>query len=212
MDISIEITQVSKRYIKEWIFKDINITLLPNNYYAILGHNGSGKSTLLQIIAGSLSPTKGTITYKKNHQPINNQNIFLYQSIAAPYMELIEEFTLLETINFQAKFKPFLPNIIPNTLPELLLLENAKHKLIKHFSSGMKQRLKIGLAIFANTPLLFLDEPTSNLDADGINWYKHLIQNYTQNRLVCIASNQPYEYEFCQNLIQINQFKPINSI
>jgi ABC-type multidrug transport system ATPase subunit len=86
-------------------------------------------------------------------------------------------------------------------------LEDSAQKQVKHLSSGMKQRFKLALSFLSATPLLILDEPTSNLDTNGINWYLERLNSVLQDRLVVICSNQPYEYEMCRNTIPIEEFK-----
>ena len=205
--MQITLNDIGRRFNRDWIFRNINYTFTSGSSYAILGPNGSGKSTLLQIIAGSLSPSSGTINYHHNDKEIEGSNIFNYLSVATPYLELIEEFTLAEQIDFHFRFKKFYPDVTSATLVTLLGLEKAKHKYIKHFSSGMKQRVRLVLAFCSDTPLLLLDEPTSNLDSQGEDWYLQLIQNYTANRLVIIGSNQQNEYAFCNNKLQIGDYK-----
>ncbi|MFD2144923.1 ABC transporter ATP-binding protein [Mucilaginibacter antarcticus] len=132
-----------------------------------MGSNGSGKSTLFSVLNGSLGPSAGTITYALNDQPLEVEQVFQYLSLAAPYLELIEEFSLSEMIDFHFKFKAYKPGIDKQALTALLNLPGSADKLIRYFSSGMKQRLKLALAFCADTPILMLDEPTSNLDAQG---------------------------------------------
>jgi len=71
----------------------------------------------------------------------------------------------------------------------------------------MRQRTKLALACCTNTPLLLLDEPTSNLDQQGMKWYRSLITNFTADKLVLVGSNQENEYSFCDNLIRITDYK-----
>jgi ABC-type multidrug transport system ATPase subunit len=122
-------------------------------------------------------------------------------------MELPEEFTLKETIEFHFKFKKPFGNLGPKEITEILYLENHQHKPVSQFSSGMKQRLKLGLAVFSDVSLILLDEPTSNLDKRGVNWYSQLIQDFTKDRAVIICSNEPREYEFCNQKIAMEEFK-----
>ncbi len=139
---------------------------------------------------------------------IENENIFSYLSFASPYLDLFEEFTLVESINFQAQFKPFFKDLDTNSIIELTQLEKSKNKQLKFYSSGMKQKVRLALAILSNTPLLLLDEPTSNLDKKAIDWYQNLINNYSQNRLIIVCSNQQeYEYTCCNKQLQIEEFK-----
>lgn len=209
--MQIQLSNVGKRYNYEWIFRHINQEFISENNYVILGANGSGKSTLLQIIAASTTTSEGAITYIQNNKEqnsISENTIYTQLSFAAPYLELFEEFTLLETILFHAKFKPFFETLAPTEVINILDFKNAKNKQLKYFSSGMKQRVRLALAILSDTPLLLLDEPTSNLDKIAIDWYQNLITTYSKNRLIIIASNQQeYEYFICNEQLNIEDYK-----
>jgi len=204
--MNISLQNVGRRFNKEWIFRHLSTEFTSGNSYAILGPNGSGKSTLLSVLNGSLSPSEGKITFSDTAE-IPVENIYRYISLAAPYLELVETFTLKEIIDFHFKFKNFAPGLDAKKLIGVLGLEKAANKEIKYFSSGMKQRTKLALACCTDTPILFLDEPTSNLDVQGINWYRELIENFGKDRLTIIGSNQIQEYDFCTTQLQISDYK-----
>lgn len=206
--MQIELENIGRRFNREWIFRNINYTFKQGSSYAVLGANGSGKSTLLSVISGSLTPSEGNLRYKEAAgKLIEVEDVFLKLSLAAPYLELIEEFTLAEIIDFHFQFKSYFPGLNAPELISLLGLEKSKNKALKFFSSGMKQRTKLALAVCSDTPILLLDEPTSNLDAHGIEWYYSLIREFAQNRLLIICSNQEHEYHFCENRIQVTDYK-----
>ncbi len=205
--MQIVLEKVSKRYRQEWIFRKVNYTFEKGTSYAILGPNGSGKSTFLKSLSGHLTPTKGKINFFKNKTTINKDEVYKDISYSAPYIQLVEEFTLKEAIDFHQKFKPFLVGLDAKTIIEILKFEKSKNKEIRFFSSGMKQRLKLVLSILSDTPILLLDEPTTNLDTEGIQWYRELIKTYTSNRLLVIASNIKVDYDFCDKQINILSHK-----
>jgi ABC-type multidrug transport system ATPase subunit len=208
--MQITLSNISKRYNYEWIFRNVNYEFTNANSYVILGANGSGKSTLLQVIAGNLTSSEGNISYRLTpEQPdIANEKLFRHLSFASPYLELFEEFTLKESIEFQAQFKPFHKGLTTEAIIALTQLEKAKNKQLKQYSSGMKQRVRLALAILSDTPLLLLDEPTSNLDKKAVEWYQNLITSYTANRLVIVCSNQlEHEYFFCNKQLNIEEYK-----
>ncbi len=199
--MQIDLQNIGKKFNKDWIFRNLNYEFKSGNSYAVTGHNGSGKSTLLQIISGFVLPTEGVVLSNELDSNIMYQQI----SIAAPYLELIEEMTALEFLQFHQQFKSFINNF---TLPQILeevQLTKAADKQIRYFSSGMKQRLKLAQAFFSNTKILLLDEPTSNLDKQGIELYLQLIKRYTNDRLVVICSNDEAEYSFCNQKLNITQ-------
>jgi len=204
----IQLEKVSKRYRLDWIFKHITKNFEPGARYALLGPNGSGKSTLLKVLSGHLTPTRGKISFLTDDKTvIEPEEVYRYISYAAPYIELIEEFTLEEAIRFHASMKPLLPGITLEKLRQILALPQAGQKEIRFFSSGMKQRLKLALTVFSQVPVLLLDEPATNLDTQGIAWYKQLISDYAADRLVIIASNDPHDALFCPNHLNILDYK-----
>ncbi|MGI4751039.1 MAG: ABC transporter ATP-binding protein [Janthinobacterium lividum] len=205
--MKIVLENLGRRFNRDWIFRNINYTFSLPQTYAILGINGSGKSTLLQILNGSLSPSAGTISFFYQHKKLEIEQVYQHVSLAAPYLELIEEFNLIEMIDFHFQFKKYVTGVDRNQIIELLQMEGNKNKLLRYFSSGMKQRVKLALAFCADTPLLMLDEPTANLDAQGIDWYLKLIENFAANRLTIICSNQEHEYSFCKNRLNILDYK-----
>lgn len=208
MPISIHINNLGKKFVNEWIFKDLNLNISPAEKLVILGANGSGKSTLLQSIASFLIPTKGEVVWKNDNQVIEDDTIYKHLSMASPYMELIEDFTLTETINHQKQFKPFINNLSAEDVIKRMQLEHTADKYIKNYSSGMRQRVKLGLAILADCPVLLLDEPCSNLDANAIVWYQNMITEFALQKTILVCSNTvKEEYTFCTDKIEIEKFK-----
>ncbi len=205
--MKITLNTAGKRYNYEWIFRNLNSTFQSDKSYAILGPNGSGKSTMLQVIAGNIVPSTGEIFYFENENKIEPENFYQHISIAAPYLELPEEMTLEELLHFHSGFKKFHQNLSIQNIIQLSGFEKSSSRQIKHYSSGMKQRAKLMLAIFSETPVLLLDEPTTNLDEQGVQWWKNLMNQYAKNRLVIIASNIEREYEACDEKIVIADYK-----
>jgi ABC-type multidrug transport system ATPase subunit len=203
----ITLQNIGRRFNRDWIFRGVDYNFTIGESYAILGPNGSGKSTLLQVLNGSLSPSEGTLSYTHDGKPVEAEKIFEHLSFAAPYLELIEEFTLAEMIDLHFKFKRYKAGMDSNAIIGLLAMQSNKNKLIKYFSSGMKQRLKLALALCSDTALLMLDEPTSNLDTQGVDWYLGLVETFALNRLTIICSNQEHEYGFCSNKLNIADYK-----
>ena len=208
--MQITLNNTGKRYNRDWIFRHCSYTFTSGKNYAITGPNGSGKSTLLQVIAGATLHNEGTIEYQttdNGQRTTDDMQHYKSISIAAPYLELIEEMTAKEMLEFHSKFKPLIQTLSIEDMLRIVGLENAINKQLRYFSSGMKQRLKLAQAFFSNTPVLLLDEPTTNLDTDGIALYQNLISNYTKDKLVIVSSNVKEEYGFCEEVIQISDYK-----
>jgi ABC-type multidrug transport system ATPase subunit len=205
--LKIHLTEASKRFQYEWIFRNLNLQLTQGDSLAITGGNGSGKSTLLKCISGAIPISDGKITFEQSGKEISGSDWYKYLALSAPYLELPEEFSLHELIDFHFKFKRPLNQIQPKELIETLYLGQHSNKPVSQFSSGMKQRLKLGLTIFSDVPVILLDEPTSNLDKKGVAWYSDLIANYQSNRTLIVCSNEPREYEFCNSKLAMEDFK-----
>jgi ABC-type multidrug transport system ATPase subunit len=207
MVMKILLSDAGKRYNREWIFRHLNYEFNTGTAYAITGNNGSGKSTLLQVIAGAVQYNEGTIDFIIDGKTIETEQHHQHLSIAAPYLELPEEMTVTEVLTFHQSFKTFLPSVTVTSIIDELGLKHAAHKQIRYYSSGMKQRVKLAQAIFSNVPVVLLDEPTSNLDAEGIALYHRLITNYCLNRLVMVSSNDEQEYSFCKEKLSVMDYK-----
>jgi len=197
-----------KKFLRQWVFRNLKLEVNGPEKIAITGSNGSGKSTLLQIISGFQSLSEGTIQFSKNSASIPTEQWYNQVAYASPYLDLPEEYNLEELISFYAAFKPFLKDLNHHQIIEILQLSSGNNKAIKYFSSGMKQRLKLGIAILSDVPVILLDEPLSNLDKEGHIWYQQMLSQYSQNKTVIICSNHVEdEIIFCDRKININDFK-----
>jgi len=207
--MNINLHKVTKRYSENLIFKKFSYKFYDKKSYIITGSNGSGKSTLMKIISGYLSPNSGIIEYidnSNNNKAISKEFFFKYNAIAAPYVEIIEEFTLKEFLKFHFNFKKDNSNLSINNMINFLELKKESNVQIKNFSSGIKQKIKIGLVFLANSPVILLDEPTSNMDKKNINWYIENIKKIINKKLIIMFSNQPNEYIFFKKkeIIKLN--------
>ncbi len=205
--MKVTLNNVGKRFNYHWIFNDINIAWQSPAHIAIKGTNGSGKSTLMSILAGLSAPNQGFIEWHFQEKKIEQENIFKFISWCSPAVELPEEFTLLEIIRFQHTFKNWVNDLSENEILRLLNLEKEAHQFLKNFSTGMKQRVKLALALLADVPMVLLDEPTSNLDEFGIAWYKNLLEKFSNNRLIIIASNQTEDFVKTATELNLQDFK-----
>jgi ABC-type multidrug transport system ATPase subunit len=206
--VKIILTGTGKKFNTEWIFRDLSYSFEQDHTYAILGRNGSGKSTLLQVIAGNIHPSSGKVNYYNEDQEISVEKIFQHLTIVAPYQELIEEFTLREMLDFHFAFKLLVPGYTIPGIIDRIGFKDSGRKIIRLFSSGMKQRVKLLLALFSDVPVILLDEPAMNLDENGMNWYLQLVSEMTKNRIIIVCSNlQQKETVFCKEKLFIEDFK-----
>ena len=203
----IKLSGVGKRYRREWILRRIDLDFQEGGRYGITGPNGSGKSTLLKMLSGHLTPTKGEIEFLHQNKTVEIGQVYNHLAYAAPYIELIEEFTLDEAIRFHERFRPLLPGLTLDAMIDRLGLKRARSRPLAQFSSGMKQRVKLALACCTAADYLLLDEPTTNLDEQGIAWYQELLQDFVGDRLLIVASNVADDYRICPTVIDIMAYK-----
>ena len=205
--LTITTQNLSKRFNQEWIFRDLTYDFQPGKIYVITGPNGSGKSTLLQVLWGQMPPTAGALDYQKNNVSVALEEVYQHIAIATPYMDLIDEFTLLEQVKFHFGLKRSRGNISIDEMIERMYLTGAKNKYLSNFSSGMRQRVKLALAFYTEADVLFLDEPGTNLDAQAMDWYWKELQALPAETCIIMASNQPTEYPTDALKIDITAFK-----
>lgn len=206
--ISLTLNNAGKKFSREWIFRALSYEFKTGNPVAVTGPNGSGKSTLVKAIAGTIPLNEGSVSYIRDGEPVPEEKWHQLSGISAPYLELIEEFTLSESIDFHVRFRPFVNGLTTSEFISRLGLEKHTHKYIRDFSSGMKQKLKLGFAFFTRNEVLILDEPTANIDQKGYEWYMEEVQKLLPERVVIISSNEPREYPFCTEQLFIPEFKP----
>lgn len=205
--MKIILKNAGKRFSREWIFRNLSYEFLQDKSYAITGANGSGKSTLLQTLSSALTLNEGSAAWQLNQTILKPEEVHQHISFSAPYFELVEEMTAKEFLLFHVQFKSFINNFSVDEVLKKAQLESAANKQIRFYSSGMKQRLKLAQAIFSNAPFILLDEPCTNLDESGFNLYYEWIENLCKNRLLIVSSNDINEYKFCDEQLNIQNFK-----
>ena len=204
---SISVEQLGKKFSREWIFRNFNYSFQSGEVYAITGPNGSGKSTLLQILWGQMPASTGVVKYKVSGADILQEDVYKHVAVATPYLDLIDEFTLEEQLHFHFRLKQCRYSMTVADMIERMYLTHARHKQLSNFSSGMKQRVKLGLAFFSSADVVFLDEPGTNLDSTAFDWYRRELQSLPPECIVFIASNQPAEYPANARKIDIMSLK-----
>lgn len=205
--ISLFLDNIGKKFSREWIFRGLSYEFKVGQPVAIIGPNGSGKSTLVKSISGAIPVNEGNVLFKNNNETLQEYEWHKHIGISAPYLELIEEFTLAESIDFHVRFRPFTNGFTKEIFMEQIGLERHKNKYIRDFSSGMKQKLKLGFAFYTENDILILDEPTANIDHMGYQWYMEEVQKLIPHKILLISSNEPKEYTFCDKSLSILDFK-----
>lgn len=200
---------IEKKFTNKTIFKNINIVLRNGDSLALMGRNGSGKSTLIKIIAGLLSPTFGKCFLKINEKKIDKEHLYKYIGFAAPYLNLYDELSAYENLEFfyimKSNEKKANPEYL-NGLLEKVNLYNRKNDLVKDFSSGMKQRLKLAFSVLNSPILLLMDEPRTNLDNFGIDIAYSIIEEQRKKGILIIATNESEDSSLCDKSLFIEDY------
>ncbi len=196
---------VGKKFGREWLFRHFTYHFAPGKRYAITGRNGSGKTTLLKLLAATLPYNEGTIGYHAHGAAVEPDALYQHLAWTGPYTGLPPEMTLAEIFTFHQKFKPL--RVPLQAFAAHLQLEHALDRPLNAFSSGMKQKLQIGLALFSENSLLLLDEPTANFDTHNIRWFEEMLQEVAPTRTVLISTNQAHEVALCDATLALETWK-----
>jgi len=201
--MQVTIQNLSKRYLYDWIIRDLSHTFVEGSISGVNGINGSGKSTFIRMVCGYLSPSEGKILYTLNDSKVPRSDVYQYITLAAPYTDIINEYDVEEMFAFHTKFKQLRIDIDAKQFLELVKLKGNKGKQIQYYSSGMKQRLQLALALITDSKLLLLDEPTSYLDEENKTWFYNLLENHQDKRTIIIASNDKADFDLCDEVISL---------
>jgi heme exporter protein A len=202
--ISLETIGLGKRFGRRKIFEEIDFSLQDKGSLVITGKNGSGKTTLLKILCGLIRPTQGRILIRHDGEDLTidkSRNIF---GLVMPDLELYAELTALENLYFLSRIRGMIS--IPEDLMKIISwvgLEGRENDFVFSFSSGMKQRLKYAFALLHEPNILLLDEPTANLDDEGIELAEKIITLQKEKGILIIATNRKEDFEYGDKILQL---------
>jgi heme exporter protein A len=199
---------VTKTFGRRLVFKDINRNFENGKVYGFSGRNGSGKSTLIKIASGVISPTSGKVIHEYNGKTIVDEKLHYHLGFVSPYLMLYDEFTAEENLFHFSKIRGIkFDEERTNFLLEEFDLLKRKKDYLKGYSSGMKQRMKFIFALQHSPQILFLDEPTSNLDTAGKDKVYEIIENEGKSSLVIVASNEVSDLALCSEVLEVESYK-----
>lgn len=204
--MEVELVNIGKKFERHFVFKGIQGSFKTGDKTAVLGGNGSGKSTLLKIISGSLTTTEGELKVHAEQGPLRIEEYMRKVAFAGPYTDLIDEYNLEEIVHFTSKFRNWRNGMTNEEVIQATKLQKVSKRPLANYSSGMRQRVRLALAILADTPVLLLDEPTSNLDTKAIDWFTSLLKAHCEGRILFVGSNdQAPEIELCTREINLKK-------
>lgn len=203
--LNLTVERLTKEFNRRTIFRDISFSLSNGQSLAITGKNGSGKSTLVKILCGVLSPTKGTIEYIADGKKLKPDDVKHSLGLVSPYLQLYDEFTGLENLLVLSNIRS---NSVPVKARAVQLLEQfglgkRQDDYLRTYSSGMRQRLKYAFALLHQPVFLILDEPTSNLDVEGVELVKQVVEEQKRRAILIVATNDAIEASWCEKQVHL---------
>ena len=174
---------------RKLIFRDVSFDVHARQSLMVAGRNGAGKSTLIKILCGVLTPTSGRVSVDADDAG-DGSAVQGRLGLVAPYLQVYEEFSALENLHMSMTLRGARPeDARARQLLEQVALDPKRTDPVRGFSSGMKQRLKYAMALIHRPPVLVLDEPMSNLDADGIAIVRGFMQDQLREGILVVATN-----------------------
>lgn len=211
----IELLNVSKIYDTRVVLNNLNLQINKGDLISIMGKSGSGKSTLLNILGFLDSPSSGEY-YHENKLIIkqtqkekirNTQYSFVFQAY-----NLIPDLTVYENIRlstyYSLKFKNSKSNDLVRSLLAKYNLEHICDSLVQFISGGEKQRVCLARAVASEAEVIFLDEPTGNLDCINTNIVlDQLIKMNNEEKTIVIVTHDYDITSFCKIKYELKEGK-----
>lgn len=197
---------ITKRYGKNSILKDINLEVNKGECAVIIGSNGCGKTTLLSILAGSNKPTSGQISIDGNNALANAKVFDRMIGYIPQENPLMEGLSVKDNLKFwyMGTGRSMEADLV-NGAPVIFGVNKFLNKKVEQLSGGMKKRLSICAALAKNPPILILDEPGASLDIVCKQEIKDYIKNYMAvGGTVILASHEDYEIGLATKMYLLN--------
>ncbi|MGQ9526132.1 MAG: ABC transporter ATP-binding protein [Armatimonadota bacterium] len=202
--VTVELRRLSKAFGSRVLFKDVDMKLHSGECLVVTGRNGSGKTTLLRIIAGLARPSRGQVLVADEAGPMDPFRLRRHLGLVAPDLVLYDELTALENLVFFARLRGISPDRArAEALLEFVGLHRRGNELVGTFSSGMKQRLKYAYALQHSPSVLLLDEPTTNLDDDGVEMVRRVVLMQKERGVLILATNSIEEAAYGDKVLRL---------
>jgi len=203
--IQLVAVNISKNFSDFKIFKNISFEVSSGQCLAITGRNGSGKTTLIRVLSHLIQPSTGKLSLTQNEKIILKENFYKYIGLVGPYLELYQDLTAQENLVFFARMKEMKNYMDRITeLMNIIGLKGRENDPVKTYSSGMKQRLKYAAALLDKPDILFVDEPRSNLDEQGIQTIYNIFEEQKKDKILIIATNDSDDLQFADLKVDLN--------
>jgi heme exporter protein A len=202
--LTLEVDRLAKRFGSRVIFRDLQAVVRQGEILVVTGPNGSGKSTFLGVLAGLVRPSRGQVRWLAGGKALGPEFRRRELGWVAPDLTLYHELTARENLRFFARVRAL--SVADREMESLLArvgLGSRADDRVGTFSSGMRQRLKYAFALMGSPRALLLDEPTANLDREGVQMVDAVIREYREGRVVVLATNEPRETEYGDRCLRL---------
>jgi heme exporter protein A len=194
-----------KDYDRRPVFRDVSFSVSAGETLLVTGRNGSGKSTLVKIICGVLTPGGGKLSFTQDGGgPPGEQRDLV--GLVSPYLQMFDEFSAVENLAIAMGIRglAFDP-AAAEALLERVAIFPRRHDPVRTYSSGMKQRVKYAFALIHTPPVLVLDEPMSNLDAEGIAIVRAIMAEQRGRGILVVATNDLSDIDSFERRVDLNE-------
>ena len=204
--VRVELRDIAKSFNRRAIFDNVTMTVEDGHALCVTGANGSGKSTLLRVICGLLRPTRGVVTITVDDKPYLPAEVRNAFGVVAPDVALYGELTALENMVFFSRVRGLSARSLDvEGLLARVGLAGRGDDEVHTYSSGMRHRLKYACALLHHPPILLLDEPSTNLDEDGIAIVRQVMVEQKQHGLLIFATNDTQEVALGDQVVRLTQ-------
>lgn len=206
-------TGIGHRFGRNILFRDLSLDVHGGESVAVTGSNGSGKSTLLHILAGLVTPRRGSVSLDLNGESVEPSQRPFKCGFVAPYLNVYDGFSVTENLEFIARARGLKrqTSLVKELITEVGLTDRA-NDLVGTFSSGMKQRVRLAIAIMSDPPVLLLDEPTTTLDEAGRELVERIrVRQIARHGIVILATNDPVEAASCDRNLNVESYRPVSA-
>ncbi len=202
--VSLEWRDLGKAYGARVLFRGLSHRLETGQSLVVTGPNGSGKSTLLRVLLGLSRPSRGQVLYHVPGQELAPADARAHLGLVSPDLVLYEDLTAAENLRFFGKARglPGGEARVTELLDQVGLLARRDDRL-RTFSSGMRQRMKYAYALLHRPPFLFLDEPTANLDREGIRLVEEILAAQRARGITVVATNEERELSYGDSVLRL---------
>lgn len=178
---AIKTVSLSKKYGKNLVVDDLNLSIESGEIVGFLGLNGAGKTTTMRMLLGLIKPTSGECYIQGNKVDQNNLEVLneIGYIIETPYS--YPDLTVQENLEIISTLRGIRNKEVIDWVTEKLKLKQYKDKQVKHLSLGNIARLGIAKAIIHKPKILILDEPTNGLDPFGVIEVRELLKELANN-------------------------------